>query len=1343
MVAGVKTPTTERISPDCLKKVESARDTWVKRLVDLSRRNNLLYFRDLQIGTLELSPNGNGAVRDLIRSDSNGVALRRFVDSDDLVAISASLQKIADKALSNLEERGLETLFAAIGLATWPATDGGRPASAPVLLLPIKALRSGTGGDWLLKRVGELQINDVLLQALETEHGATLDADQLLREVLTEEDEDFEPQAVFERIERAVRKVRGFEIDPRCVLGNFSFQKLAIVRDLKQLLQSLAAHPIIAGLAGDATAREEARGSRSDPIATEFDNIQPDEEFLILNSDSTQQKAIIATLSGQNGVISGPPGTGKSQTIANLIAELAARGRRVLFVAEKRAALEVVLSRLRAVNLGHLCLDLHGADVSRKLVAQQLGESLDKLHDALQPNTEDLHAKFVDRRQHLNAHVRRLHLKRSPSNLSLYELYGQLLKLGPTISSSTRFSRQTLATINASSISVVVDAIAELATLADLLCECSLSAWNGAKLSTPAMVETALTAARALAYELWPTLRKLISDICAECAMPFPPTVAACERFLTLLRDVEATLQEWHEALYTSDLELLQRQLSVYRSPLAATWAFLTNRQFRDARRTVLGFSRNGKRSGRQLLTVVTNASAQVSEWKRTVGGASVPHAVKGVEPAQQAMAAFTERAAMLLKVFPKRHLNVLAVDECNRWFDALAADSVTPPKLLRVHELEVLVATHHLSDILGELRQRFEAAEDWPKIFMHAWLTSCLEDIRLQDPSTASFNGRTHDRIAAEFRALDEERLQMAVARVRRAHAERAVEAQNRFPDQRALVAKEGYKRARHLPLRHLVSAAPEVLLALRPCWMASPLSVSQLIPGDRPYFDLVIFDEGSQVLPEDAVTSLLRGRQAVVAGDSRQLPPTTFFASADVDDQDEQEVTGFESILDQMSAFLEPAWSLDWHYRSRDEALIAFSNRHIYRDRLVTFPGPGRVPAITHRLATFVPGQGGQEESAGREVEEVVSLILEHARTRPDESLGVIALGIKHADRISMALEQARRNETGLDGFFSTERTERFFIKNLERVQGDERDAVILSVGYGKDAAGKLPYRFGPLLQPGGERRLNVAITRARHRMTVVSSFTHEDMDPRRSSAEGVRLLRLYLEYAVSGGKSLDVTHSGSVPLNHFEQSVCDSLTAAGIQLIGQHGTSSYRLDLVALHPHKPGRLVLAIECDGATYHSAPTARDRDRLRQQHLEALGWRFHRIWSTDWFQHRDDELARAIHAFDKAVESVDQQDNGQGVLSSSSRKQKHAPSHDLQHDTKRGRRPNVRPGGEIDEYSAVELAALVRWIQSDGRLRTDAEIQSEVVKELGFSRRGRRIADAIRRAIVQVKSQSV
>jgi len=365
-------------------------------------------------------------------------------------------------------------------------------------------------------------------------------------------------------------------------------------------------------------------------------------------------------------------------------------------------------------------------------------------------------------------------------------------------------------------------------------------------------------------------------------------------------------------------------------------------------------------------------------------------------------------------------------------------------------------------------------------------------------------------------------------------------------------------------------------------------------------------------------------------------------------------------------------------------------------------------------------------------------VELIIRYAEERPAETLGVIALGVKHSQRLQAALDIELPKHPDLDAFFDQNKPERFFIKNLERVQGDERDGIILSIGYGKDRSGRLPYRFGPLLYAGGERRLNVAITRARRSLTLVSAFTHMDMDPQRSNALGVKLLREYLQYASTGGKNLGDNGATDVALNDFEQNIFDALLAKGIPLIPQYGASQYRIDLVAQHRNNPGQFVMAIECDGATYHSSPTARDRDRLRQQHLEALGWKFHRIWSTEWFLHKDKEVERAVRAYEQTLVNLAKEEEN---LNSMPTREKTEPKASQFTTKARSKRPYIAKNSSIDKYSEFELVEIVRWINSDDKLRTDEEIADEMIEELGFKRRGIKIDTHIRRAIDRFRSQ--
>lgn len=1324
--------------------MDVARRAWISRLVDMSRRNNLLFYRDTKAGTLDLTGADAECVRRLLqsgRTDTDGVKLTDLVTMDRKVQAPAALAEIARRAQINYEERGLDTLFLAMGMASWATPDGGRPTAAPVVLVPLGATQAGgRSGLWHLRRKGDVKLNDVLAHALKENHGLSLAAEELLPQLLgDDEGEAFDLQPLFGAIAAKAIGVPEFAITGRLVVGNFAFQKMAIVKDLQELTGALAAHDLIAGIAGDAGAAQGARGGRESMDPRELDHLAPDEEFLIRDADSSQQQAIALTLRGQNGVISGPPGTGKSQTISNLIAELVARGKTVLFVAEKRAALDVVLNRLDDADLGHLCLDCHGAELTRRQVAEQFKESLERVREAPAPDVTTLHRRFVERRDQLNAHARTLHRTRAPWNLSLHQLYGRLLALPDGATCRVRLPRTVVVTIDDRAIEAACGHIDELAELAPLVTGESSSPWTGADFAQTDDVRRALERARRLAHERWPRWESAWTGLLRESAVKPADTVGQLRTRLTLLTSIDETFVAVRPTLYGEDLSSLASALAPAASRFGSLWAAVSNAPYRAALRTVRGHAVAPTLSAADALSVVVRAHAALEGWRGTALDArSTPTPLATLAEARAAWDAVVEDLEPLAAIVRGKVLNDLALAPLATWLGALAADATTPSQLLKIHGLESSLKSQGLEPVLTEIRTSRPAPAVWSAVLRGVWLQSALEELQLDDPAIPGFSGRLHDRVGDEFRQLDKQRLEVAVQRVQRAHALKALEVRNRFPEQNVLVGKEASKRSRHLPLRRLFDEAPDVLLALRPCWMASPLSVSQLIPGGQPLFDVVIFDEASQVLPEDAVTSLLRGRQAVIAGDQRQLPPTTFFAAGDGSDGDGDEdnaTAGFQSILDVMASFLDPAWSLDWHYRSQDEALIAYSNHRIYNGRLVTFPGPGGVGAVRHELVPHTAGAGAQEASVGAEVQRVVALVRRHAVEQPDASLGVITMGIEHARRIEMALDRARQEDPALDQLFAEDVRERFFVKNLERVQGDERDAIILSIGYGKDDAGQLVYRFGPLLQDGGERRLNVAITRARQQMTVVSAFSHHDVRADYPKL-GVQLLRGFLEYAASNGQRFERGLATQVALNEFEQSVFDELTRRGLQLIGQVGSSRYRIDMVALHPQQEGRFALAIECDGASYHSAPTARDRDRLRQQQLEALGWRFHRIWSTDWFTRREEEVERTLRAFDAAVAETATPDPVATLRDQQTPLPAPSPAPSSPSQSTRAPRPPVAPGrGSIAEYSQAELRQLVRWVRSDGRLHTNQEIVTELTRELGFARRGAKIVAAIEAAV--------
>jgi very-short-patch-repair endonuclease len=411
----------------------------------------------------------------------------------------------------------------------------------------------------------------------------------------------------------------------------------------------------------------------------------------------------------------------------------------------------------------------------------------------------------------------------------------------------------------------------------------------------------------------------------------------------------------------------------------------------------------------------------------------------------------------------------------------------------------------------------------------------------------------------------------------------------------------------------------------------MMSPLSVAQYLTLDAVAFDTVVFDEASQIMPQDAVSSLIRADQAIIAGDTKQLPPTSFFQS-DVDTTEDVR-EDLDSILEETAAVL-PEKRLRWHYRSRTNELIEFSNHHYYDDGLRTFP-ENDTDADTGVSFEYVPDgvydRGGSRQNRV-EAERVVDLITDHAERHSDKSLGVVAFSSAQEQAIRDTVEERRADNPVLDAFVGREDVlDEFFIKNLEMVQGDERDRMLFSVGYGPDETGTVSMNFGPLNKTGGERRLNVAVTRAKEGVTVVSSLQPGDIDLTRTKSTGVAHFRNYLEYAQQGERALarDDRVTGTLAFDsRFEEAVYDALVAAGYDVVSQVASASYSIDLAITHPDRPGQFVLGIECDGAAYHSSKTARDRDRTRQLVLENLGWTIHRIWSPDWASNRDEQLRK-------------------------------------------------------------------------------------------------------------------
>ncbi len=571
-----------------------------------------------------------------------------------------------------------------------------------------------------------------------------------------------------------------------------------------------------------------------------------------------------------------------------------------------------------------------------------------------------------------------------------------------------------------------------------------------------------------------------------------------------------------------------------------------------------------------------------------------------------------------------------------------------------RVDELQVWVdfknlknrfALQGLDQFFTRLVEQRIPAVQLNDVFRKGTYQEWINNLNNQDPRLGTFRRENHEQLIADFKTLDRELIHLASSRVIEAANQRKprdilIQATD---SEATILMKEAAKKRRLMPIRTLMQKIPNLIVKLKPCLLMSPISVSQFLTPELSRFDLVLFDEASQIVPEDAIGSIYRGKTLIVAGDNKQLPPTSFFQKSLIDDVDwdelsDEDVEVFDSILDECLGIGLPVRTLRWHYRSKHESLIAFSNHRFYDDSLITFPAAqANDNALGVKLIHVSDGvydRGGKRDNQ-KEAEVLANMVFEHFSLYPKKTLGVVTFSIAQMEAIQEAIDRKLKEQPNFEQFFKEDRLEGFFVKNLENVQGDERDVIFFSVCYGRDLGGQMTMNFGPLNKPGGERRLNVAVTRAREKVVIVTSIKASDVDPD-TKALGVQTLRHYLDYA----EKPETSGSAKAGTGEFEsaldEDVASEIQKMGYTIVPQVGCSGFRIGIGVVDPANAGCFLLGVEFDGVTYKSSNSARDRDRLREQVLKNLGWRIHRIWAPAWVSRRDSEIKRLKDALEQA-----------------------------------------------------------------------------------------------------------
>lgn len=1445
---------------------EGRLDRWQRMLLDLSKRNKLLNLKQRglvlplichDLCTLE-DHLASGQKFDVLSREeleshhrdaelhkqSTGASLHEGIVTEQLANgniiadgsqkdLEKKLKELYRRAKSDIEEGGSNTLFLALGTLRWqPSPDSKLSYRAPLILLPVKLERRSARAKPKILQIPDEgpQFNLTLIEFLAQDF--EIDLSQFQRELPTD-DSGVDVRAIWNIVRSKIVGTAGFEVIEESAISNFSFAKYVMWRDLTDRIDELKASDFVKHMID--RPRSLYRDTFQFPEARSLDTAREPADILApLNADSSQLLAIAASDNQKDYVLEGPPGTGKSETIANIIAHNIAKGKKVLFVAEKMAALDVVYKRLKKVGLGHLCLELHSNKASKKGLMSQLDAAKNHLAKQNRAKWQRDAKDLKDLRDNLNVYVHELHrisflgysardaIAHSyrmtetfdlgwPSSLAecpcqteeqLDQRRAHVKALGNAFEGLERIDLAAVEYIQEGEWSIAWQNQLEQSA-GDLLGHLDALAQTFGAFASALGVPTPDASSFTLAnYQPWAEIVAIIShsdrslaafaladnapdqfealhdlqqhkeslanetsqqrlrpDFEALCEAPLTELSAKIEGNYETGQEAYAAVLSVHSHLkslgcagdfdakedslvHQHDMHEKCRELSAdgivglpiaswlkERQDIAASFLprpFKKSRLFKTiAAHKVAPFKDLGELERLADLQLVvlnrhkehtlerlkwavklqkTAEQAQqkmrlfpkdkiVASWASTAeqiaehknAGVSLRNTLHAATLQFESGSNLAQTVAQVLKEksYGSQNATLEAQGtDFNKAFDDAGASLTALAKLCRNPGIDE-IALERIKAFCQKVSSPSTNVRDWchwieqKKIAEKMGLAAVVEKLqcgvipwdKVQDyfesafagwlapllidssDTLRRFNRRQHEDLIHEFRKLDADLADTTGAYISAQIASSTGQKDNDdYQDEESTLQREVTKKTKHLSQRNLLKSLGRYATHLCPCFMMSPLSVAQFLPLDYPKFDLVVFDEASQITVWDAVGAIARGKNVIIVGDPKQMPPTSFFNRAQ--DTDDSEMPDLESILEQALAAGVTQHSLKGHYRSKHESLIAFSNDRYYQNSLVTYPSSDtKESAVTLRRVDGV-FSSGKERHNPIEAKAVVQEITDRLKDpkRSHLSIGVVTFNSNQQTLIENLLDEARVKDPSLERFFNDSAKEPVFVKNLETVQGDQRDVIILSVGFGPKTPGAntMSMLFGPLNRTGGERRLNVAITRSSTEMMVFCSFDPHMIDLSRTKAEAVRDLKHYLDYAARGLVALaqQTTESGVDQFDSpLEQSVAERLRKLGWSVVTQVGVSKFRIDLGIKNPDLPGSYLAGVECDGATYHSSPTARDRDRVRHIVLESLGWTIIRIWSTDYFINPEDtiqivhsKLEAALAAYRRAEE---------------------------------------------------------------------------------------------------------
>lgn len=1218
------------------------------------------------------------------------------------------------------EENGANSLFLALGFLHWKEVEGGNSYAAPLVLVPVELKRKSLQSYTLELQDSEPQFNITLLEYIYQTSGFRLSG---LNPLPHTEEGLIDIDQVLARMRFYIQEQKGWEVTDEVVLGNFSFTKFVMWHDIHSHSEVLEAHPITAMLMHQPESEDNYDDSLiTHPItSTEIEQAEGKNLILPLEADSSQIEAIIDAVKGKSFVLHGPPGTGKSQTITNIIANMLYQGKRVLFVAEKMAALEVVQSRMDKIGLGAFCLELHGNKVTKKHFLSQMARVLDSVLKTTNDSGQIM-PLWTEERDKILSFTQALHQERE-LGYSLYDIIMRYESIShPCIAMDWNPQLHHDGTI---------DQLRRILVQLDTVFQ--ISGYPSEHKLKACILRNPLTAYDRVAIEQSINkLQNLSSDIdlweekLAQLVGIRPSgqwdSMQLIGEILSILIETPRFNLHWLKQLdlpngLTEILHICNQleRCFIEATHLHTTYGSIPQIQSRDLS------NRYKETESKCFVFKYASQKSLLKELRHmglTLEYTKIPQLVEDLARFEsernqlsdaslekvQNLVHFEEYGSPMFWKDLRQELSSCArlpsllselalhqgvsygelrqtfmsyigedwhitlegrKDTCESYIIYLKKLKKVTMTLDAIFVLPNYSNLQELSECVGHWKEHLSDLRDWAHwlvkrqtlislgaevIVQAIEKTKCsmkdlslslertiyrqmIEHIISEDSNLSMFNGLIFEETLRLYRDLSEQLQLLSQDELYSRLVERVpngLNLQSELSQELAQLKRFIANGGRSRSIRNMMDSIPKLLPRLAPCMLMSPLSVAQYIDMESPKFDLVIFDEASQMPTSEAVGAIARGKALIVVGDPKQMPPTSFFVSQQLTDEDAL-IDDMESILDDCIALSVPSKHLSWHYRSRHESLIAFSNYSFYDGNLCTFPSTDNQQS----KLSLVKVNGVYTRSSDRnnpiEAEAVVMELVTHLQSEAGarQSVGIVAFSQAQQTLIEDKLYNYLHKHPELNELLAS-LPEPLFIKNLENVQGDERDIILFSIGYGPDDSGKISMNFGPLNNKGGERRLNVAASRAREEMKIFSSVGPEDIDLKRTDSVGVASLKLLLECAVFGTNHLSARLGQLRSPSSMVIELAEVLRSHGYNLDLMVGTSSFRIDIAVHHSQNSQQYLVGIICDGDGYFKTKTVRDREQVRPKVLHYLGWRLLRLWTLDWYNNKQRVISQVL-----------------------------------------------------------------------------------------------------------------